>query len=67
MLLRTGVRISLSHHYAPVIAAFAQMATADVNMFLDAGAVGRVRGMLEELYSNIEESLQDFSDTESAA
>jgi len=33
------------------------MATADVNMFLDAGAVGRIRSMLTELLGNIETSL----------
>jgi len=47
LLLRTGVKINLAHHYAPVIALFAQMATSEFDMFLDAGAVGRIRGMLE--------------------
>jgi len=43
------------------------MATADVNMFLDEGAVGRVRALLEELMGNIEQSLHDYSDAEAVA
>ena len=52
-LLRTGVKVGLSKHYTPVLAMFAQMATSDVNMFLDEGAVGRVRAMLDELMANL--------------
>merc|ERR1712072_137918 len=67
MLLRTGVKAGMSKHYAPVIATFAQMATADVNMFLDEGAVGRVRAMLDELVANLETSLDDYNAVEAAS
>ena len=60
MLLRTGVKAGMSKHYAPVIAVLAQMATSDVNMFLDEGAVGRVRSMLDELMGNLQDSLDDY-------
>merc|ERR1711976_830980 len=59
-LLKTGVQIKLASHYAPVIAVFAQMATAETDMFLDAGAVNRIRGMLEQLLENVQDSLADY-------
>jgi len=43
------------------------MATSEFDMFLDAGSVGRVRNMLEQLYENVEKSLEDFANEESAA
>lgn len=46
---------------------FAQMATSEVDMFLDAGAVERVRGMLNQLYANVEESLTDYTNEENSA
>ena len=65
-MLKTGVKVGLSQHYAPVIALFAQMATSEVNMFLDAGAVNRVKSMLNQLFDNIEASLADYSHTEAS-
>jgi len=67
MLLKSGVQIRKAAQYAPVIAMFAQMATSEVDMFLDAGAVERIRGMLQQLLSNIEDSLADYNEEESVA
>jgi ElaB/YqjD/DUF883 family membrane-anchored ribosome-binding protein len=66
-LLKTGVQIRKAAQYAPVIAMFAQMATSENDMFLDAGAVERIRSMLQQLLSNIEESLADYNQEESVA
>merc|ERR1712139_471346 len=66
-LLKSGVQIRMAKHYAPVIAMFAQMATSEVDMFLDAGAVGRIRAMLEQLLGNISDSLADYNEEENAA
>merc|ERR1712159_62259 len=66
-LLKSGVAIRKAAQYAPVIAMFAQMATSEVDMFLDAGAVERIRGMLQQLLSNIEESLADYNEEETVA
>ena len=41
---------------------FAQMATSEADLFLDAGAVERIKGMLNQLISNIEDSLADYNE-----
>jgi len=66
-LLKSGVQIRKAAEYAPVIAMFAQMATSEVDMFLDAGAVERIRGMLQQLLANIEDSLADYNEEEAVA
>merc|ERR1712039_185459 len=67
MGLKTGVKIRMASHYAPVIALFAQMATAEADMFLDVAAVERIRGMLNQLLANIQNSLADYTEEENLA
>merc|ERR1711990_467473 len=66
-LLKSGVQIKLAREYAPVIAVFAQMATAESDMFLDVAAVERIRGMLNQLVENIQNSLADYGAEENMA
>merc|ERR1712226_1178037 len=66
-LLKSGVELRMASHYAPVIALFAQMATAEEDMFLDVAAVERIRGMLSQLMENIQTSLADYTEEENMA
>jgi hypothetical protein len=59
-LLKSGLKVRLAKHYAPVLAMFAQMATSEQNMFLDVGAVNRIKSLLTELLSNISTSLNEY-------
>merc|ERR1712176_980167 len=43
------------------------MATAEEYMFLDVGAVNRIRGMLEQLLENVQDSLADYNEEENLA
>lgn len=63
-LLKSGMKIKMGSSYAPVIALFAQMATSEENMFLDAGAVNRIKNLLKQLMTNISNSLKKYSMTE---
>jgi len=60
-LLKTGITIHMSGSYAPVVAMLAQMATSEDDLFVDEGAVGRIREMLSNLIENIHESLDGYS------
>merc|ERR1712139_89839 len=42
-LIQTGTMIHVMQHYAPVITLFAQMAASEEDVFVDEGAVNRVR------------------------
>merc|ERR1712113_848747 len=66
-MLKTGVQIKLAKEYAPVIAVFAQMATAETDMFLDVAAINRIKGMLDQLVENIQNSLADYNAEENMA
>jgi hypothetical protein len=48
-LLKSGVKIGLTGAYAPIVAMFAQMATANQDMFMENSSVERIRSMLEQL------------------
>jgi len=43
------------------------MATSEFDMFLDSGSVERIRGMLNELFTKIEEALDAMTLTEAAS
>jgi len=43
------------------------MATAESDAFLDVAAVSRIRGMLEQLLGNIQDSLADYNEEENLA
>jgi len=45
---------------APTITLLAQMAASEDDLFVDPTAIAKIRGMIEEMISKINESLAEF-------
>lgn len=63
-LIKTGTKIGLMKHYAPVIVTLAQMAASEENVFVQESSVEKVKTLMNKVIGNVRVNLDTLTDTE---